>query len=205
MTEHLGPHSRDTSPRAVGALASSLGLPPAKAIVAVLVGAAAGALVLIFPNTGSPAWVGVALAMALSWAAMIDLDRFRLPDLLTLPLIAGGLIQTAAIDATRLPDHLIGAAGGYLALVLVAEVYRTLRKRDGLGRGDAKLLAAAGAWLGWKALPFLVLASAVGALFLVVVLAASRGRTVLSRPLPFGPFLATAFLALWIVRPWPLG
>lgn len=205
MTDQLQtpPESR-TALRPTNGPLATLSLSPAKAVAASLIGAAAGAATLARGEDGA-AWVGIILSMALAWAAMIDVDRYRLPDLLTLPMIAGGLLYWAAHDAAQFPHHLIGAAAGYLALVVVAEIYRFMRKRDGLGRGDAKLLAAAGAWLGWKMLPFVVLGGSVGALLVIAILAITHGRTMAERPIPFGPFLAGAFLALWIARPWPVG
>lgn len=203
MTDRSDPKTEKVLPRTAGGPLSALALSPAKAVAAIVIGAVAGMLTLTRADDAAP-WVGVVLAMALAWCAMIDIDRYRLPDLLTLPMIACGLLYCWVLDAPQLSHHLIGAAAGYLSLVAVSEAYRFLRKRDGLGRGDAKLLAAAGAWLGWKALPFVVLAGSVGALIIVVFLALARGRTALARPLPFGPFLAAAFIALWIWQPLPL-
>ncbi len=204
MTGEANSKLQDQSPRRVAnGVVSALSLPPQKAVVAIILGSVLGVLTLIGRHDPFPI-AGVALSVTLAWAVMIDIDRYRLPDLLTLPLIAGGLLYWAAIDVSEAPHHLLGAAAGYLALVAVAEGYRLLRGRDGLGRGDAKLLAAAGAWLGWKALPIVVLAGSFGALVFVVFLALARGRIALTQPLPFGPFLAAAIIVLWIWRPLPL-
>lgn len=198
-------HARITNrPHTASGLLSAIALSPTKAVIAIIIGAIAGALAFARTDEAAP-WAGAALAIVLAWSAMIDIDRYRLPDLLTLPMIAGGLLYCAMIEPAAAPHHLIGAAAGYLCLVLVAELYRLVRKRDGLGRGDAKLMAAAGAWLGWKALPFVVLGASVGALVVVVVMAAIQGRPALARPLPFGPFIALAFWAAWLARPWPAG
>lgn len=181
----------------------ALALPLTKALLALAIGIACGLLTLTW--TDDPlAPVSIPLAMALAWAAMIDIDRYRLPDLLTYPMIAGGLLYWVMVDAQQAPIHLVGAAAGYLSLVLVAALYRALRKKEGLGLGDAKLLAAAGAWLGWQALPFVVLLGSTAALGWAGIWAIVRGRGVLARPLPFGPFIAIAFWALWVMRPWPL-
>ncbi len=204
MTGEADPKAQDRSPRRVlGGLASALALSPVQTVVAIFLGATLGAVALARPDNPFPL-AGVALSLALAWAAMIDVDRHRLPDLLTIPLIAGGLLYWAVTDASQALHQLIGAAAGYLSLVLVALVYRLLRHREGLGRGDAKLLAAAGAWLGWKALPLVVLAGSVSALVFVLILAAIRGRQILAQPLAFGPFLAAAFWLLWTIRPWPV-
>lgn len=135
------------------------------------------------------------LAGALAWAVMIDIDRYRLPDLLTLPMIAGGLAYAALMRGDRLLDFAIGAAAGYLSLVIVAEVYRRLRGIDGLGRGDAKLLAAAGAWLGWAALPSVIfLAASAGLVFAIGRILARRQSA--TEAIAFGPFIAAGFWAL---------
>ncbi len=193
-----------TPGRASSGFVSALSLPATKAVIAILIGMALGSLTLLRSDNPLP-MAGVILAMTLAWAAMIDIDRYRLPDLLTLPMVAGGILYWTVIDASAAPHHLLGAAAGYLGLVAIAEGYRLLRGRDGLGRGDAKLLAAAGAWLGWTALPFVVLAASVGALLVVAMLALARGRVALTQPLPFGPFLAGAFILLWIAPPLNLG
>ena len=126
---------------------------------------------------------------------MIDIDRYRLPDLLTLPMIAGGLGYAAMMRGDRLLDHAIGAVAGYLSLVIVAEVYRRLRGIDGLGRGDAKLLAAAGAWLGWAALPSVIfLAAGAGLVFAIGRILARRQSV--TEAIAFGPFIAAGFWAL---------
>jgi leader peptidase (prepilin peptidase) / N-methyltransferase len=137
----------------------------------------------------------VILAAVLIRLVIIDLQEFRLPDRLTLPLIGLGL----GLAAWRLGDWpvqaLIGAALGYGVFWLIGFVYFRWRGVDGLGQGDAKLLAAAGAWLGSAALPWVVLLAAVGALFWA--LATGRGRVM---PLAFGPWLAGGFWAMWIAR-----
>ncbi len=130
--------------------------------------------------------------------SVIDARHLLIPDGAVLALGALGLIETvvtpAGPDAT---DRLIGLAGGWLALVAVEHGYRRLRGREGLGRGDAKLFAAAGAWLGWQALPVVLLLASLAALVFVLLRAAREGRLPEGgRALAFGPFLAAA---LWVV------
>lgn len=142
-------------------------------------------------------------AATLGWwllaLALIDLRSWRLPDVLTLPLIALGLAAAwfGLAPEVGLLDALLGAAAGYLALAGIAWLYRRLRGREGLGLGDAKLLAAAGAWLGPAALPWVILLAApIG-----LVLALAR-RTPLrgDSAVPFGPPLALAFWLLFLWR-----
>lgn len=130
------------------------------------------------------------LAAVLAWASAIDLRSYRLPDFLILPLIPAGL-AIASLKGWPL-DQALGAAIGYAVFYLIGEVYFRLRGVDGLGQGDAKLLAAAGAWLGATALPVVILLAAVPALVVSVI---SKQRR-----LAFGPYLSAAFLAVWIWR-----
>jgi len=135
--------------------------------------------------------VSAGLALVLVLAALTDLRATILPDRLTLPLIPLGWAAAAA-GAPDLADRIIGSAIGFAAFAGIAALYRRWRRRDGLGLGDAKLLAAAGAWVGWRDLPSVVLLSATAAL--LWALATRRDP---ERPLPFGPFLAAAFWLVW--------
>ena len=122
-----------------------------------------------------------------------------MPDRLTLPLIGIGL-AFGALRAGGWPvDGAVGAALGYAAFWLIGEAFFWLRGVDGLGRGDAKLLAAAGAWLGPAALPWLVLIAAAAGLIVVLAQSLTQGREHTS-PLAFGPWLAAAFWAIWLVE-----
>lgn len=148
-------------------------------------------------------------ALLLAWMllvlALIDLRTQWLPDALTLPLLWGGLLVNLTGVLTPLPDAVAGAVTGYLVLAGVNLAYRTLRGRNGIGGGDAKLLAALGAWLGWQALPdLLLLASVSGILWAIAMIC--RRRLQADTPFPFGPFLAGAGVAaLWLQRPlWTL-
>lgn len=133
--------------------------------------------------------------LALGW---LDALHLWLPDALTWPLLFAGLGATALLDPSALPDHALAAALGYGLLRAVALVFVRLRGREGLGAGDAKLLAAIGAWGGVGVLgPAILLAAGLG-LGMAAVLAL-RGRAMAEVELPFGAFLAAAFWALWLV------
>jgi leader peptidase (prepilin peptidase)/N-methyltransferase len=123
----------------------------------------------------------------------IDLDTFYLPDSITLPLMWTGLLFNAAGTYIDLPSAVIGAAAGYLALWSVYWLFKLATGKEGMGYGDFKLLAAIGAWLGWKMLPLVILLSSfVGAVVgIALIVFARRGRSV---PIPFGPYLACAGL-----------
>ena len=165
--------------------------------------AVAVALVATLVLDGVAAWlVGATLVLgwvllALSW---IDHRHLVLPDVLTLPLIPAGLLVAWAVSPESLPHHLLGAALGYGGLTAVAALYHRARGRAGLGAGDAKLFAAAGAWLSWEGLPSVLLIA--GALGLVLALAGDTGRRLAAgTAVPFGPALAGAFWLVWLLGP----
>lgn len=135
-------------------------------------------------------WAMVALTF-------IDLDTQLLPDSLTLPLVWLGLLFNLAATYTPLADAVVGAVAGYLTLWSVYWLFKLTTGKEGMGYGDFKLLAAVGAWLGWKILPLtILLSSAVGAIVgIALIVFARHGRNV---PIPFGPYLAAAgILALF--------
>lgn len=129
-------------------------------------------------------------------ASGIDARTTLLPDQLTLPLVWLGLLANSFGLFTDLESAVFGAIAGYLTLWLVYHGFRLLTGKEGMGYGDFKLLAALGAWMGWQALPMILLfASMVGALVgIALILFRGRDRNI---PIPFGPYLAAAgFLAL---------
>ncbi|AMP16924.1 prepilin peptidase [Collimonas pratensis] len=141
-------------------------------------------------------WAGLAtLVFAYLLIAMtfIDADTQLLPDDLTLPLLWLGLLLNISGLFAPLSEAVIGAAAGYLSLWLIYWAFKLLTGKEGMGYGDFKLLAALGAWLGWKMLPIIILfSSLVGAVVgLVLIIVARRGRDI---PIPFGPYLAAAGL-----------
>ncbi|HUW50060.1 MAG TPA: A24 family peptidase [Sulfuricella sp.] len=132
-------------------------------------------------------------AMAFTWALIaltcIDFDTQLLPDSITQPLIWLGLLFNLNGLFTSLDSALIGAVAGYLALWSIYWLFKLIAKKEGMGYGDFKLLAAIGAWLGWQLLPLVILLSSlVGAVVgVTMILFAGHGRQV---PIPFGPYLA---------------
>lgn len=139
-------------------------------------------------------------ALGLTWAlvalALIDLDTQLLPDDITLPLLWAGLLINLRGTFAPLPAAVIGAAAGYLSLWSVYWLFRLATGREGMGYGDFKLMAALGAWLGWLALPLILLLSSVlGAVVGLGYLVVRRQ----SAPFAFGPYIALAGLIalLW--------
>jgi leader peptidase (prepilin peptidase)/N-methyltransferase len=122
---------------------------------------------------------------------LIDADTQLLPDDLTLPLLWCGLLVNLNGAFVPLNEAVIGAAAGYLSLWSVYWLFKLTTGKEGMGYGDFKLLAALGAWLGWKMLPIIILlSSVVGALVgISLIVFAKHGR---DKPIPFGPYLAAA-------------
>lgn len=121
----------------------------------------------------------------------IDVDTQLLPDSLTLPLLWAGLLINLHATFTSLPQAVIGAAVGYLALWSIYWLFKLTTGKEGMGYGDFKLLAALGAWLGWSMLPLIILLSSlVGAVVGIALILFKRMNR--SNPIPFGPYLAAA-------------
>lgn len=141
-----------------------------------------------------PGWA-LAGALLFTWAllaaAFIDLDTTLLPDDITLPLLWLGLLLNLRATFVPLEDAVIGAAAGYLSLWSVYWLFKLATGKEGMGFGDFKLLAAIGAFLGWKMLPAVILLSSVvgAAVGIGLIVLARHGR---GKPIPFGPYLAAA-------------
>jgi leader peptidase (prepilin peptidase)/N-methyltransferase len=148
--------------------------------------------------------------MVLAWGllalAAVDVAVFRLPDALTLPLTGLGLLLAWLLPAADgWPDHLAGSVAGYGFLALFAWGFRRLRGHDGLGLGDAKLMAVAGAWLGWRALPsVLVIGCLGGLLWWLGARILARGKAHDPR-IPFGAPLCAAIWLVWLYGPLQIG
>ena len=149
-------------------------------------------------------WVDCLLGWTLLTLSWIDWRWMRLPDALTLPLLLGGLLVTLAIQPEVVTGHAVGAAAGYVGLRAVAWCYRVVRGREGIGAGDAKLLGAAGAWLGLAWLPVVLLLAALVGLGAAACLALAGRRLRADTALPFGPCLALAFWLIWLHGDWLL-
>ncbi|MEM7364155.1 MAG: A24 family peptidase [Pseudomonadota bacterium] len=139
---------------------------------------------------GTAGLLAVILIWVLIAASMIDFDTMYLWDEFTLPLLWLGLIANYYSAFVSLEDAVIGAMVGYLSLWSVFHVFKLLTGKEGFGYGDFKLLAALGAWMGWQAIPLIIiLSSFVGAVVGGGLIMFGRDR---SKPIPFGPYLAIA-------------
>lgn len=143
-------------------------------------------------------WCG--LAAVLVALAVIDWDTTLLPDDLTLPLLWAGLIAAACGWTLPLITAVWGAVAGYLSLWSVYWLFKLTTGKEGMGRGDFKLLAALGAWLGWQMLlPILLGASVIGAFVGIAMKLSKQLRE--GRYVPFGPFLAGSGLVVMLAGP----
>ena len=146
----------------------------------------------------------LAFALVFGWAmialAFIDFDTQLLPDDITLPILWLGLLANIFGTFIDLRSAVLGAVAGYLLLWSVYWAFRVLAKKEGMGFGDFKLLAAIGAWTGWQVIPVAILVSAglgavVGSLFLW------RSRRGADTRIPFGPYLALAGIVALVWGP----
>ena len=135
------------------------------------------------------------MALLFTWALvplfLIDFDHQILPDSITLPLLWGGLFLSLFDVFVDSHASIIGAVAGYLSLWSIYHLFKLITGKEGMGYGDFKLLAAMGAWVGWQALPVVILFSSVVGAVIGILLVVTRGRDH-SQPMPFGPFLAAA-------------
>jgi leader peptidase (prepilin peptidase) / N-methyltransferase len=154
-------------------------------------------------------WVSCAFGWTLLALAAIDWREYRLPDYLTLPLIAAGLVVHYALrpasPLSLLPDSLlsavIGAVAGYVFVLLVRWIYTRVRHREGIGLGDAKLFAAAGAWVGWLGLPSVLLVAALFGLASALFRYGGKATLRSDDPVPFGTFLCLGMWVVWLYGP----
>ncbi len=144
-----------------------------------------------------------AAVLILTWClialSVIDFDHQILPDQITLPLLwLGLLLSVFKVLPISTSDVIVGAALGYLSLWLVYHLFKLATGKEGMGYGDFKLLAALGAWMGWKLLSVIILFSALTGAIVGIALIVLRGRD-RNIPIPFGPYLAAAG---WIAMLW---
>lgn len=147
---------------------------------------------------GWEALAAVLMTFALIAISLIDIDHQLIPDSIVIPLMWAGLAASifhplagAATLFISPRDAIVGAMAGYLSLWSVYHLFKIVTGKEGMGYGDFKLLAALGAWLGWQALPTIILMSAAVGAVVGIALIVLRGRD-RQLPIPFGPYLAAA-------------
>ena len=123
----------------------------------------------------------------------IDLKHFIIPNELTFPLMIIGFIKSfdPNLNQTIFPNYinsLIGGLVGYSIIWLIIFIYKKIRNKEGMGLGDAKLLAVVGFWFGWVSIPFVIFISSAVALILVIPSILNKSRK-MSSEIPFGPYI----------------
>jgi leader peptidase (prepilin peptidase)/N-methyltransferase len=152
-------------------------------------------------TSGWMLWESCVLGWTMLALALIDSRDGILPDVLTLPLLILGLVIGYLSAPTELVDRAIGAALGYFLVIALRWLYLRWRRREGIGLGDAKLLAAAGAWVGLSGLPSVLLIGSLLALAGALILACRGRRLTVTLSVPFGPALCAAFWVVWLYGP----
>lgn len=151
---------------------------------------------------GLAGWLWALFGWLLLPLALLDARHMWLPDRLSALLAFAGLLLAGPMLGTGLLDRWIGAVAGGAVLALIALAYRRGRGRDGMGGGDPKLVAAIGCWIGWQALPLMILLASFGGLVWALFTQGKGDRPLSLRTVPFGVFLA---IAAWAAVPvWPL-
>lgn len=141
------------------------------------------------------------LAAALSALVIYDIRERRLPNMITFPLLIIGLVQAVIATATIPFDALIGAILGYSFIALLRKYYLWRRGIEAIGLGDAKLMAAFGAWFGWAALPLALAISAISALTVTIALSLAQQKPLdSSQKIPFGPYICFSFWLFWWLK-----
>ncbi|WP_294329345.1 A24 family peptidase [uncultured Sphingomonas sp.] len=162
-------------------------------LIGLAIGGGAG---LLAP--GAEGAAGAVFGWLLLALAALDLAAFWLPNALNATLALCGLAAGASGLNPPVAARLIGGGAGFALLWLVAQVYKALRGRQGLGGGDPKLFGAIGCWLGWQALPLVLLAASLIGLAAVLGFISAGRRVRATDRLPFGVMLAAGAWAVWI-------
>lgn len=143
-------------------------------------------------------WVSCGLGWVLLSLAAIDWREGVLPDVFTLPLIPAGIAVAYVEGSGFVLANIVGAVVGFAAFEVIRVLYRAIRGREGLGMGDVKLFAAAGAFVSWEALPSVILIGAAVGLTGVLIGALARGRFVADERHAFGPAVCVAIWVVWL-------
>jgi len=164
-------------------------------LVACLIG---GLALYISPDIGG--LCGAIFGWFLLTLAALDAEHQWLPDQLTGSLAMTGLITALVVASPSIVERLIGGFAGFAVLFGIALAYQTITGRDGLGGGDPKMLSAIGCWLGWQALPLVMLGAAVTGLMVAVSFKMRRQKLNAETKLPFGSFMAVSAFPIWLLQ-----
>ena len=172
-------------------------IPPRYPLVELAAALAAAGLIWYFGTS----WTALAAFVFLCTGiciALIDIEHLLIPDVLTYPLIAAGLVANGAGIFASFPDAALGSVSGFISLWAVYQGILVATKREAIGYGDFKLFAAIGAWLGWQALPFVLFLACVAGSVVGIGLRIA-GRIGPGDRFPFAPFLVLGgvLMLLW--------
>ena len=134
-------------------------------------------------------------------SSAIDIRHGILPNSINYILIITGVIGSYFFDLINIYDSLIGGISGYLIIFVIEKTYALIYKKEGIGRGDAKLLSAIGFWFGWLNLPTILLISSSIALLVVFIqkfMTRNSDKNILKSKIPFGPFLSLSTLFVFL-------
>ena len=179
--------------------------PPLTLLLVTLVSAMTVVVVSFSVLSLGIAVVSCALGLVMLAIALADSRWFIVPDVLSLPAIPAGLLASGRLlDPSSIvlasSHHVIGMIAGGFAFWLIRVAYARVRQQEGLGLGDVKLAAAAGAWVGWQELANVVLLASSLALAAITLASLVRRRQVSSTDkLPFGCFLAPSIWLVWLL------
>jgi leader peptidase (prepilin peptidase)/N-methyltransferase len=134
----------------------------------------------------------------------IDLDHFIIPNELTFPLMIIGFLKSfdPNINLNLFPNYmesLIGGVLGYILIWSIITLYMKIRKKEGMGLGDAKLLSAIGFWFGWYSIPYVIFLSSLSALLIALPSLINKSKS-MSSQIPFGPYLIFGTVVYLIFR-----
>ena len=123
----------------------------------------------------------------------IDLKHFIIPNVLTFPLMVIGFLKSfdPNLNQTIFPNYinsLVGGLFGYLIIWSIIFLYKNIRKKEGMGLGDAKLMAVIGFWFGWISIPFTIFISSTVALIIIIPSLINQSKK-MSSEIPFGPYI----------------
>ena len=151
---------------------------------------------------GTTGWLWALFGWLLLPLALLDARHFWLPDTLNATLAVAGLLLAGSLLAPLLIDRWIGALAGGAILAAIAWIYRRVRGAEGMGGGDPKLVAAIGAWIGWQALPLMLLLASLGGIVWALIAQEKGDQPLVQRRIPFGLFASIAAFAavpIWLL------
>lgn len=146
-------------------------------------------------------WIGCLLGWCLLALAITDYSFFTLPNILNYFLLVSGLSVILFLNQSSFLDHLAAAICGYLIFYLISRIYHAVRKRDGIGAGDFKLFAGAGAWVGWAGLPSVLLIACCSAVLVLLMRMAIGAKFSASDKIPLGSHLCLGIWLVWLYGP----